>query len=192
MCSFVASWRKHSKTEKTEMVTDAKIGAGENGEVGRIAPCLWFDDNAEDAAKFYVSLFNDAAIERTSYYSESVAAKSGGKAGSVLVVRFRLPGMNLLAMNAGPTFKLTPALSLIINCDTQEQIDFYWDQLCDGGTPMECGWVTDKFGLTWQVNWSKFDQRLTEDSDCTERMMMALMEMKKVDIAVLERACRGE
>jgi len=171
------------------MDTDAKVGAGNNsGGVGRIVPCLWFDNTAEDAAKFYVSLFHDAAIEQVRYYSEEVASLSGRKAGSVLVVSFRLPGMRLLAMNAGPTFKLTPAVSLMINCDTQEQVDFYWDHLCEGGTPMECGWVTDKFGLSWQVNWSRFEELVQANTVAGDRMMVALLKMKKVNIAALQEA----
>lgn len=175
------------------MTMTAKIGARPHGGAGRLVPCLWFNGNARPAAQFYVSLFDDAAIEQVRYYSEEVAAMSPNQQqpGSVLAVRFRLPGMQILAINGGPNFQLSPAFSLTINCDTQEQINYYHETLSQGGQQLGCGWVTDKFGMSWQINWSKFNEMLDPENDRAERMLLALNGMTKVDIATLKRAYEG-
>ena len=170
------------------MVTDAKIGAGEGAGQGRIVPCLWYESQAEDAARYYVSLFNDSGIDQVSHYTESISGVAGRPAGTVMVVNFHLPGISLLAMNGGPAFKLSPAVSLMINCDTQEQVDYYWENLASGGSTMECGWLTDKFGLTWQITWSEFQHRLKADPVRGEQMFLALLQMKKINIDALRQA----
>lgn len=165
---------------------DPKISAN-----NPVDTCLWFHGNAEEAANFYVSLFHDAGIDEISHYNENMSAVTGSPAGSVMIVRFHIPGMRILALNGGPVYQLSPAASLCINCDTQEQIDFYWDKFCDGGTPHACGWVTDKFGLTWQINWSKISEVMHGDPAAAERMMLAMWQMQKIDIPTLQAAVDG-
>lgn len=155
----------------------------------RISPFLWFDTQAEEAANFYTSIFKNSKIIKVSRYND---ARPDAK-GKVMVVEFELDGQRILALNGGPHFKFTEAISLIVDCKTQVEVDFYWEKLsADGGQEVQCGWLKDKFGLSWQVVPEKLGQ-LMSDSDParSKRAMDAMMKMKKLDIKVLEAAAAG-
>jgi predicted 3-demethylubiquinone-9 3-methyltransferase (glyoxalase superfamily) len=159
----------------------------------QIAPCLWFDTQAEEAAKFYVSIFDDSKIESISYFNKEGFETHGKPAGSVMTVAFRLSGLPYTALNGGPQFKFNEAISLQVFCDTQKEIDRYWQALGEGGVEGPCGWVKDKFGLWWQVNPSVLETMLRDpDSVKQERVTKAFLKMKKFDIAALERAFAGK
>lgn len=149
----------------------------------KITTSLWFDGNAEEAANFYTSIFKDSKITRISRYGDA----GPGPKGSVMVVAFELNGQSFIGINGGPHFKFSPAISLMINCDTQQELDHYWDSLLDGGAPSQCGWLTDKFGLSWQVVPSIMNE-LMSDADKANRVMTAVLKMVKLDIAELQRA----
>jgi predicted 3-demethylubiquinone-9 3-methyltransferase (glyoxalase superfamily) len=160
----------------------------------RIAPCLWFDKEAEDAAKFYTSIFKNSKVKRTVRYSRAGKEIHGGNAGSVMTVEFELDGLTFTAINGGPIFKFTEAVSFQIPCETQEEIDYYWSRLtADGGEEGPCGWLKDKYGLSWQVVATPLIEMLTDHtSEKTERVTDAFMQMKKFDIAKLKRAYEGQ
>jgi len=156
--------------------------------MNRIDPCLWFDSQAEEAANFYVSVFKNSRILQITHYPQEVYRPKG----SVLTVRFVLDGKEFLALNGGPHFTFTPAVSFIVNCATQAEIDYYWDTLLVGGKEVECGWLTDRFGLSWQiVPEIMFSLLNGADAEATQRAFAAMMTMKKLDIAVLEQAFKG-
>src|SRR5689334_10868764 len=114
----------------------------------KITPCLWFDNNAEEAVNFYLSVFKDGKVLSVSRYGDA----GPGPEGSVMVTKFQIQGQEFLALNGGPMFKFTEAISMIVNCETQQEVDYYWEKLtADGGTPVQCGWLKDKYGLSWQV-----------------------------------------
>jgi len=157
----------------------------------RIAPCLWFDSQAEQAAAFYISVFKNSRIVSVSRYSDVGQEIHHRPAGSVLTVVFELDGQAFTALNGGPVFKFNEAMSLQVYCDTQKEIDYYWDALSKGGDPsaQQCGWLKDQFGLSWQVTPSMLDELLQDHkSDTAKRAMEAILRMKKIDIAELERA----
>jgi predicted 3-demethylubiquinone-9 3-methyltransferase (glyoxalase superfamily) len=157
----------------------------------RIAPCLWFDHQAEEAAKFYVSVFKNSKIVSIARYPKAGQEVHQRTPGSVMTVTFELDGQSFTALNAGPQFQFTEAISLQINCDTQEELDRYWDQLSRGGDPraQQCGWLKDKYGLSWQVVPRVLPELLKDhESVKAQRAMEALLRMKKIDIAELERA----
>src|ERR1051325_9467499 len=159
----------------------------------RISPFLWFDNNAENAAKFYTSVFKNSRIQKVTRYPDEAAAKIGREPGSVMTVEFTLDGVEFVALNAGPQFKFTEAVSFVVYCDTQEEIDSYWEKLtADGGEPGVCSWLKDKFGLSWQVQ-PRLLIQLLGDSDKAKagRVMNAMMEMTKIDIAALQEAARN-
>lgn len=156
----------------------------------QIVPFLWFNNQAEEAVKFYISVFKNAKIIGTSYYGEGAPMP----AGTALVVDFELNGMRLNALNGGPVFKFTPAISLYIKCDTQEEIDYYWEKLLSGGgREDQCGWLSDKYGLSWQVAPPLLGE-LLQDSDKAKanRVMAAMMKMVKIDIQKLKDAYDGK
>ncbi len=155
-------------------------------------PCLWFDGEAEEAARFYTSVFPASEIERVTRYEEAGAKASGRPAGSVMTVEFRLDGRPFLALNGGPELQFTPAISLMVDCDTQEEIDHFWERLSEGGEPGQCGWLQDRFGVSWQIVPAVLN-RLLEDADPTRstRVVRALLTMTKLDIEALERAAAG-
>jgi predicted 3-demethylubiquinone-9 3-methyltransferase (glyoxalase superfamily) len=158
----------------------------------RITPFLWFDSQAEEAATFYVSLFPNSRLGTVLRYGEAAASASGRPEGSVLTVEFELEGQGFVAMNAGPAFQFTPAISFMVNCDTQAEVDRLWEALSEGGKTIECGWLTDKFGVTWQITPTKLMGMLQDpDPARAERVMRAMMGMVKLDIGVLERAYEG-
>jgi len=159
----------------------------------KILPFLWFDDDAEEAAKFYASVFKNAKINKITRYSEGPAKQIGREPGSVMTVEFTLDGVEFVALNAGPQFKFTEAVSFAVMCDTQEEVDYYWEKLtADGGEPGVCSWLKDKYGLSWQVQ-PRLLIELLGDSDKAkaERVMSAMMKMSKIDIAALKEAAAG-
>lgn len=158
--------------------------------IQRITPCLWFDGEAEPAAKFYTAVFPDSRITAVSHYGEAGFEVHGRPAGSVLTVTFDLAGQSFMALNGGPLFKFTEAVSLVVNCDSQAEIDHYWHALAEGGDPaaQQCGWLKDRFGLSWQVVPRVIGALMTGPH--ADRVMAALLTMKKLDLAALEAAAR--
>jgi predicted 3-demethylubiquinone-9 3-methyltransferase (glyoxalase superfamily) len=156
----------------------------------RISPFLWFDDQAEEAAKFYTGIFPNSKIISISRYPDAGQEIHGKPAGSVMVVAFELDGHSVTALNGGPQFKFTEAISLEIDCDTQEEIDYYWAKLSEApGRPGQCGWLRDKFGLTWQVVPAILpDLLIADDPAAVRRTFEAILHMTKLDIAELQRA----
>ena len=160
----------------------------------KIAPCLWFDSQGEDAAKYYVGIFKNSKITKVSRYSEVGREIHGRPAGSVMTVAFELDGQPFTALNGGPHFKFNEAISFEVTCDSQKEIDYYWEQLGAGGDPaaQQCGWLKDKFGVSWQVVPSMLEDMLANSNDArSQRAMGAMLKMKKLDIAALERAYAG-
>ena len=157
----------------------------------RITPCLWFDGQAEAAAKYYTGIFQHSRIKRVTHYTEAGRETHHQPAGSVLTVEFELDGQPFTALNGGPEFKFNEAVSLQVFCDTQQDIDYYWDKLSAGGDPkaQQCGWLKDRYGLSWQVVPRRLQELLREHESATaQRAMDAMLKMKKIDIAALERA----
>ncbi|MBI4400252.1 MAG: VOC family protein [Nitrospirae bacterium] len=158
-----------------------------------ITPCLWFDDKAEEAVKFYASIFKNSKIKSITRYSEDAAKVSGRPKGSVLTVAFQLAGQEFLALNGGPIFKFTEAVSFIVNCETQAEVDRLWEKLSEGGEKGQCGWLKDKYGLSWQIVPTVLGKMLQDkDARKSERVMSALLQMKKLEIKRLEQAFRRE
>jgi predicted 3-demethylubiquinone-9 3-methyltransferase (glyoxalase superfamily) len=159
-----------------------------------LVPCLWFDTQAEEAVRFYTGIFKNSRIGTTSRYGEAGSEVTGKPAGSVMTVEFELNGQPFTALNGGPHFTFNEAISFQIMCRTQEEVDYYWDRLSQGGDPkaQQCGWVKDKFGLSWQVVPTVLTEMLTDpDREKSGRAMEAMLKMKKFDIAALERAFEG-
>ena len=154
----------------------------------KISPCLWFDGKAEEAAKFYVSIFKNAKITNTMYYGDA----GHGPKGSVLTVTFELDGQEFVALNGGPHYSFTPAVSFFIPCDTQEEVDHFWTKLTAGGQEVQCGWLKDKFGMAWQVVPTVMIEMLRDkDPQKAKRVTAAMLQMKKIDIATLKKAHEG-
>ena len=154
----------------------------------KITPFLWFDNNAEEAAKFYASVFPNSKILKTARYGEA----GPGPKGSVMTVEFELDGQRMIALNGGPQFKFTEAISLSVDCKTQEEVDHYWTKLSQGGKEQPCGWLKDKYGLSWQVNPAILGELLSgPDAKKAKRVMEAMLKMKKIDIAALKQAYEG-
>jgi predicted 3-demethylubiquinone-9 3-methyltransferase (glyoxalase superfamily) len=159
----------------------------------KITPFLWFDSEAEEAAEFYVGIFKNSKIGKIARYGEEAAQKTDRAAGSVMTVEFTLDRVDFVALNGGPQFKFTEAISFSVNCETQDEIDYFWERLsADGGSTGRCGWIKDKFGLSWQVNPVFLGDMLADpDTGRANRVMKAMMEMDKIDIAALEKAAKG-
>lgn len=160
----------------------------------RISPFLWFDYQAEEAVAFYTGIFPNSRITRVARYGEAGFEHHGRPAGSVMTIGFELDGQEFTALNGGPVFHFTEAVSFSINCETQQEIDYYWTRLTEGGEPaaQQCGWLRDKFGVSWQVVPRALIDLLGDPSDPrSQRAMSALMEMKKLDIARLRQAYEG-
>jgi predicted 3-demethylubiquinone-9 3-methyltransferase (glyoxalase superfamily) len=160
----------------------------------KIAPCLWFDNEAEQAAKFYTRIFKNSRIVKTSYYPNAGQEIHHRPAGSVLTVEFELESQPFTALNGGPLFKFNEAISLQVSCASQEEIDYYWKALSEGGPgeAQQCGWLKDKFGLSWQVVPAQLAQMISDpDKAKSERVFTALMGMKKLDLAALKKAYAG-
>lgn len=160
-------------------------------KLNKISPCLWFDSEAEDAARFYVSVFEDSGIDAISRYGKAGREIHGQKEGKVMTVAFRIAGQSFTALNGGPQFKFSEAVSFQVSCQTQEEIDHYWDALvADGGSEGPCGWLKDRFGLSWQVIPAEMAQLMSEPV-AADRVMAAVMKMKKIDLAALRNARAG-
>ena len=158
----------------------------------RITPCLWFDTEAEEAAKFYCSVFKDSKLGKISRYTEAGREVHGKPAGSVMVVEFEIEGQTFTALNGGPHFKFNEAVSLQVRCETQADVDYFWSKLTQGGEEGPCGWLKDKYGVSWQVVPASIPNMMTDpDSRKSERVMNAFLKMKKLDIDEIERAYEG-
>jgi predicted 3-demethylubiquinone-9 3-methyltransferase (glyoxalase superfamily) len=159
----------------------------------RIIPFLWFDDNAEDAVKFYVSIFKNSRIVNVVRYGGAAAKASGRPQGSVMTVKFKLDGQAFVALNGGPHFKFTEAISFAVNCKTQKEIDRLWEKLSAGGEKGQCGWLKDKYGVSWQIVPTVLSELLGDDADeeRSERVMKAILQMNKLDIKTLQQARRS-
>ena len=156
----------------------------------KITPFLWYDDKAEEAAKFYCSIFKDSKVLSINRYGDA----GPGPKGSVMVTEFQIEGQNFVALNGGPLFKFTEAVSFVINCETQEEVDYFWEKLtADGGAESMCGWLKDKYGLSWQVVPTvSIEMMKDKDPEKSQRVMKAILQMKKIDIETLKRAYEGE
>lgn len=156
----------------------------------KIIPNLWFDSNAEEAVNFYLSVFKDGKIHDVQRYPKATEEVSGKKAGTVMTIEFEIQGQRFLALNGGSIFKFSEAISFIINCEDQKEIDYYWGKLSEGGDPKSqvCGWLKDKFGLSWQVVPTTFTEIIKRNPSKTEQVMALFLNMKKIDIAELEKA----
>ncbi len=151
----------------------------------KITPFLWFNDAAETAANYYVSVFADAKILNVARYGES----GPGPAGTAMTVAFRIMGQDFVALNGGPIYTFTPAISFVINCETQEEVDHYWEKLSAGGEEVQCGWLKDQFGVSWQVVPTILSQLMSDpDPIKSQRVMKAMLQMKKINIAELQNA----
>jgi predicted 3-demethylubiquinone-9 3-methyltransferase (glyoxalase superfamily) len=154
----------------------------------KITPFLWFDGRAEEAAEFYVSIFRDAKVTALTRYGEA----GPGPKGSVMTAVFEIEGQRFIALNGGPHFSFTPAISFVVSCATQEEIDWYWDKLLEGGAAQQCGWLTDKFGVTSQIVPDVISEMMQDkDPERSRRVMAAVMGMIKLDIARLKAAYDG-
>jgi predicted 3-demethylubiquinone-9 3-methyltransferase (glyoxalase superfamily) len=154
----------------------------------KITPFLWFNDNAEEAVKFYASVFKKVKVLKVARYSDAAAQASGRSQGSVMTIDFEIAGQKFVALNGGPHFKFTEAISFVVNCDTQAELDLYWKKLCAGGEPRQCGWLKDKFGVSWQIVPTLLSEWVSKDPATAQRVMAALLKMRKLDIKTLKRA----
>jgi predicted 3-demethylubiquinone-9 3-methyltransferase (glyoxalase superfamily) len=155
----------------------------------KINPCLWFDDKAEEAAKFYVSIFKNSKLGNITRYGEAGAEVSGRPTGSVMTVTFEIEGQEFVALNGGPHFKFSEAISFMVKCETQKEIDEMWEKLSQGGKEGQCGWLKDKYGLSWQIVSPVWDEMLRDkDVKKSERVMKAILQMSKPDIKTLKQA----
>ncbi len=162
--------------------------------IQRITPCLWFDQQAEEAATFYTGVFKNSKITHISRYGNAGQEVHGQKPGTVMLVAFELDGHSFTALNGGPVFKFNEAVSFQVNCDSQQEIDYYWDQLSAGGAPeaQQCGWLKDRYGASWQIVPRAMGELMTSaDPAQSNRVMTAMLKMKKIDLAALQRAFAG-
>jgi len=162
--------------------------------VQKITPCLWFDSQAEEAAKFYTGIFKNSRIGKISRYPEAGQEIHGKPAGSVMVVEFELDGQTFTALNGGPIFKFNEAVSFQVNCDTQEEVDYFWSKLSEGGdkNAQQCGWLKDKFGVSWQVVPAGLgDVLFDQNPERAGRAMAAMMKMSKLDLDAMKRAANA-
>ena len=151
----------------------------------KIAPCLWFDGRAEEAMHFYTSIFRNSKVGDVTRYTEA----GPGEKGSVLAVTFEIEGREFMGLNGGPNFKFSPAISFSVKCETQEEVDYYWSKLLAGGQPQQCGWLTDKFGVSWQIVPTALVEMLKDkDAERANRVMQAMLKTVKLDINTLRQA----
>ena len=160
----------------------------------KLSTCLWFDSNAEEAVAFYTTIFKNSKIKDITHYAEAGKELHGKPAGTVLTIAFELEGREFIALNGGPMFKFTEAISLSINCETQEEMDYYWQRLSQGGDEQaqQCGWLKDKYGLSWQIVPTRLNELLADpDKERAGRAMQAMLQMRRLDVAALEAAAEG-
>jgi predicted 3-demethylubiquinone-9 3-methyltransferase (glyoxalase superfamily) len=167
-------------------MTDRMI---EEAIMQKITPCLWFDDNAEEAVKFYTSIFKNSRVKDVTRYGEAGAKASGRPKGSVMTISFELEGQEFLALNGGPVFTFSPAISLMVNCKTQREINELWERLSADDGAEQCGWLKDKFGVSWQIVPTVIGKMMA-DTKKSERVMKAVLRMKKLDMDILQEAYR--
>jgi len=163
--------------------------------IQKITPCFWFDDQAEEAARFYTAIFKNAKIVSMTRYGEAGHAVHGRPAGTVMTVAFELDGQAFTALNGGPLFKFNEAISFQVSCETQEEVDYFWEKLSEGGDEQaqQCGWLKDKYGVSWQVVPTVLLEMVNDsDAEKSQRVMKAMLQMKKIDIETLKRAYGGE
>jgi len=163
--------------------------------IQRVTPCLWFDHEAEEAARFYVSIFKNSKLGNVARYTEAGREIHGRPPGSAMTVAFELDGQEFIALNGGPVFKFNEAVSLMVNCDTQEEVDYYWEKLSQGGDEQaqQCGWLKDKYGLSWQVVPAALGKLMSGSlPGGPQRAMQAMLKMRKLDIEQLGRAYEGK
>jgi predicted 3-demethylubiquinone-9 3-methyltransferase (glyoxalase superfamily) len=154
----------------------------------KITPFLWFNDNAEEAMNLYVSVFKNSKITNVSRYPEG----GPGPVGKVMVANFQLEGQDFMVLNGGPHYTITPAISFMVDCKDQEEVDYFWDKLVEGGEPMQCGWLTDRFGVSWQITPTILGELLSDpDPEKSGRVMQAMFQMVKIDIKGLQDAYAG-
>src|SRR6266567_7719033 len=159
----------------------------------KITPFLWFDTQAEEAVKFYVSIFKNSRIVDVARYGEAGAEVSGRPKGSVMTVKFQLEGQEFVALNGGPHFQFTEAVSFVVSCQTQEEVDYYWEKLSEEGKEVQCGWLKDKYGLSWQIVPTILGELLSDkDAAKSQRVMQAMLKMVKLDIKKLKQAAKGK
>lgn len=161
----------------------------------KITPCLWFDNEAEDAARYYTSIFKNSQLGQIGYYGKEGVEIHQRPPGSVMVVEFEIEGQGFTALNGGPLFKFNEAISFQVNCETQDEIDYYWEKLKQGGdeNAQQCGWLKDKYGVSWQIISKEMDQMLGDpDSEKSQRAMRAMLQMKKIDLNKLREAYDGK
>ena len=160
----------------------------------KITPFLWFDDQAEEAVKFYTSVFRNSKVGRILRYGEEAAKASGRPTGSVLTIEFEIEGQKFVALNGGPQFRFNESVSFVVNCETQKEVDYFWSKLtADGGEESQCGWLKDKFDLSWQVTPTLLiDMLHDKNSNKAERAMHAMLQIQKIDINKLKTACGGK
>ena len=157
----------------------------------KISPCLWFDDQGEEAAKFYTSIFKDSKIGDVTRYGKEGYEIHGREEGTVMTVEFEIEGQKFLALNGGPIFKFNEAISFQVYCETQEEVDYYWEKLSEGGDEkaQQCGWLKDKYGVSWQIVPTILIKMLKDnDSEKSQRVMKAMLQMHKLDISILKKA----
>lgn len=158
----------------------------------KIVPFLWFDDKAEEAANYYVSIFGNSKIVSVTRYSDAGAEVSGRPGGSVMTVAFELEGQEFVALNGGPQFSFSPAVSFVVNCKSQNELDELWEKLTAGGEEQQCGWLRDKYGVTWQIVPTVIGELMSDpDPARSQRVVQALMQMTKIDIGALKEAYTG-
>jgi predicted 3-demethylubiquinone-9 3-methyltransferase (glyoxalase superfamily) len=158
----------------------------------KITPFLWFDDKAEEAVTFYASIFKNSKIGGITRYDEAGAKAAGRPKGSAMTVEFQLEGQEFVALNGGPHFKFTEAISFVVNCETQDEVDSFWEKLAEGGQEVQCGWLKDKYGLSWQIVPTVLPELLKDkDPAKAKRVMEAMLQMKKIDISKLKEAAEG-
>ncbi len=161
-------------------------------KVQKITPFLWFDDQAEAAARFYVSIFRNSRIASVTRYDDEAARAAGRPKGSVMTVAFALDGQEFTALNGGPLFKFTEAISFVVSCESQEEVDHFWAKLAAGGQEVQCGWLKDRFGVSWQIVPTALVEMLQDkDPEKAKRVMAAMLTMKKIEIEALKRAYDG-
>jgi predicted 3-demethylubiquinone-9 3-methyltransferase (glyoxalase superfamily) len=161
--------------------------------IQKIAPCLWFDNQAEEAAQFYTAIFSNSKIGNISRYGEAGQEVHAKTPGSVMTVTFELDGQVFTALNGGPIFKFNEAISLQVNCETQEEVDYFWQKLSEGGDEkaQQCGWLKDKYGVSWQIVPRVLLETLNADPETSQSVMTAMLQMKKIDIDALKQAAAG-
>ncbi len=158
----------------------------------KITPFLWFDDQAEEATKFYTSIFKNSRIGKIARYGEEGERIAGRPKGSVMTVEFEIEGQKFIALDGGPEFKFNEAISFVVNCKTQKEIDYFWKKLSAGGKEVQCGWLKDKFGVSWQIVPEIFGELMSGGAEKSERVMQALLQMVKLDIKKLKEAAKSK